>query len=181
MTSKTVGDGNEEALFQAAMRDVAPLPDTNKAIDRNPKISPYPRKERHPQPTPENDALSDHIAVELEAGDNWCYARPGISQQTVRRLYRGHWPIEWDLDLHGCTRNEARRRLNAFLDDCTQRKLRCVRVIHGKGLSSKNQEPVLKTSIGNWLMQRADVLAFRQAKPEHGGGGAILLLLKAAQ
>lgn len=181
MTGKTVGDGNEETLFRTAMRDVAPLPDAGKVIDRNPQIPPYPRKEQCPEPVTENDALSDRISFELEAGDNWSYARPGVSQQTVRRLYRGHCPIEQDLDLHGYTRDEARRRLNAFLDDCVQRKLRCVRVIHGKGLSSKNQEPVLKTSIGNWLMQRADVLAFRQAKPEHGGGGAILLLLKAAQ
>ena len=126
-----------------------------------------------------NDTLSDHISVAMEAGDAWSYVRPGMPHQTLRRLRRAHWGIQHNLDLHGCTREEARQQLIAFLDHCTQRKMRCVRVIHGKGLSSKNREPVLKSRIGNWLMQRTDVLAFCQAKPEDGGGGAVLILLKA--
>ncbi|HEX7233924.1 MAG TPA: Smr/MutS family protein, partial [Nitrosospira sp.] len=55
---------------------------------------------------------------------------------------------------------------------------RCIRVIHGKGLSSRNGEPVLKARVGSWLSQRDEVLAFCQAKPEDGGSGAVLVLLK---
>lgn len=167
------------ALFHAAMRDVAPLPATDKIAYHGSKTPPVPRKKNHPEQATTADTLSDHIALEMAAGDAWSYARPGMSLQTLRRLRRGYWGIQDNLDLHGFTRDESRQKLSAFLDSCAQQKFRCVRVIHGKGLSSKNREPVLKTRIGNWLIQRADVLAFCQAKAEDGGGGAVLILLKA--
>lgn len=179
MAEEPVNDSDEKALFQAAMQGVAPLPAANKVIDHNAETSPYPRKGQYLEQTAANDTLSDHIAVAMEAGDTWSYVRPGVSHQTLRRLRRGHWNIQENLDLHGYTRDEARRQLNAFLDFCVQKNLRCVRIIHGKGLGSKNREPILKTRTGNWLMQRMDVLAFCQAKPEDGGGGAVLVLLKA--
>ena len=172
-------DNDEMALFRAAMQDVAPLPASDKVIHNDPKAPPYPRKERYVEEIAPNDTLSDHISVAMETGDAWSYVRPGMPHQTLRRLRRGYWGIQHNLDLHGCTREEARQQLIAFLDHCIQRKMRCVRVIHGKGLSSKNREPVLKSRIGNWLMQHTDVLAFCQAKPEDGGGGAVLILLKA--
>jgi DNA-nicking Smr family endonuclease len=114
----------------------------------------------------------------MEAGDKWSFLRPGISRQTLRRLRRGYWGIQAQLDLHGFTRDEARLELVAFLDAGNQRGFRCVRVIHGKGLSSKHGEPVLKARIGTWLSQREDVLAFCQARPEDGGSGAVLVLLR---
>lgn len=166
------------ALFHAAMRDVAPLPASDKVISSGSEIPPLPRKARYQEQVVSADVLSDHIAVEIEAGDEWSYVRPGMSHQTLRRLRRGHWGIQGNLDLHGFTRDEARRVLSAFLDECVHKNFRCVRVIHGKGLTSKNRKPVLKARVGNWLMQHADVLAFCQAKPEDGGGGAILILLK---
>lgn len=179
MTKKdSAKDEDEMALFYAAMRDVAPLPTTDKLVPSGPKIPPIPRKQNYPEQSTAEDVLSDHIAMEIEAGDEWSYLRPGMSRQTLRRLRRGYWGIQDNLDLHGFTRDEARQELSVFLDACVQEKYRCVRVIHGKGLSSKNREPVLKIRIGNWLMQRTDVLVFCQAKPEDGGGGAILILLK---
>ncbi|UJP05980.1 MAG: Smr/MutS family protein [Nitrosomonas sp.] len=178
----TDSDQNDDdmALFRTAMRDVAPLPASDRVTDHYTEIPPFPLKVRVSDTAKTEDSLSDHIALIMEPGDAWSYAYPGISQQTLRRLRRGYWNIQANLDLHGDTRDEARRRLSAFLDACTGKNMRCVRVIHGKGLSSKNQEPVLKTRIGNWLIQRADVLAFCQAKQEHGGGGAVLILLKAS-
>lgn len=166
------------ALFHAAMRDVAPLPLADKVIHRESPVSPILQKKILQEQIATGDPLSDHISLEIAAGDEWSYARPGLSHQTLRRLRRGYWGIQKDLDLHGYTRDEARQELVAFLDACIRNKYRCVRVIHGKGLSSINREPVLKTRIGNWLMQRNDVLAFCQAKPADGGGGAILVLLK---
>lgn len=166
------------ALFRAAMRDVAPLPASDKVTLSSSKIPPIPRKKNTQEQAATEDALSDHITMQIEAGDEWSYLRPGMSPQTLRRLRRGYWGIQENLDLHGFTRDEARQELSAFLDACVQKKYRCVRVIHGKGLSSKNREPVLKIRIGNWLIQRTDVLAFCQTRPEDGGGGAILILLK---
>jgi len=179
MTQKDSNPDNDDAtLFHAAMRDVAPLPATNTVTPQHSPVPPVPRRRKQQEQLAAEDALSDHIAVEMEAGENWSYARPGMPHQTLRKLRRGYWEIQANLDLHGLTRDEARRELSVFLDACAQRMLRCVRVIHGKGLSSKNREPVLKTRIGNWLLQRADVLAFCQARAEDGGGGAILILLK---
>lgn len=172
-------DDSELALFRAVMHDVAPLTATDKVILRKPNVPPIPRSCKTFQEDIPQDALSDHIIVEIAQGDNWSFVRPGMSHQTLRRLRRGHWQIQGNLDLHGFTRDQARQELSVFLDMCIQKKFRCIRIIHGKGLGSKNREPVLKTRIGNWLMQRMEVLAFCQAKPEDGGSGAILILLKA--
>lgn len=181
MTDQDLTDqDNENAFFHAEMRDVMRLPPSNTVTQRHPPISPLPRKKPSNEAAATEDNLSDHVSIELEAGDEWSYTRPGISQQTLKHLRRGHWNIRRSLDLHGFTRDEARQELNIFLTNCLRERCRCVRVIHGKGLSSKDREPVLKTRIGNWLIQRADVLAFCQARPEEGGSGAVVILLKSA-
>lgn len=174
----SVVDEDEISLFQAAMSDVEPLPASDKIVIGGIETSPFPRKNKGQKNSTSEDALTDYVFVAIEAGDGWSFVRPGMSHQTLRRLRRGHWRIQDSLDLHGYTRDAARQALGAFLDICVQQKFRCVRVIHGKGLSSRNREPVLKARVGNWLMQRSDVLAFCQPRPEDGGGGAILILLK---
>lgn len=167
------------ALFRQAVQGVSPLAASDKALLRGKHPPPIPRRiPAHEQPAAD-DALSDHIVLEIGAGDEWEFLRPGVSRQTLRRLRSGYWKIDAQLDLHGFNREEARQELVVFLDASSKRGLRCVRVIHGKGLSSPNQEPVLKTRVGNWLAQRADVLAFCQARPEEGGSGAVLVLLAA--
>lgn len=167
------------ALFRQAVQGVLPLAASDKALLPGKHPPPIPRQiPAHEQPAAD-DALSDHIVLEIGAGDEWAFLRPGVSRQTLRRLRRGYWKIDAQLDLHGFNREEARQVLAVFLDTSSKRGFRCVRVIHGKGLSSPNQEPVLKTWVGNWLAQRADVLAFCQARPEEGGSGAVLVLLAA--
>jgi DNA-nicking Smr family endonuclease len=83
------------------------------------------------------------------------------------------------IDLHGMNREEAREALGAFLAAVRRRGYRCVRIIHGKGLGSKNREPVLKAKVKTWLARREEVLAYCQAPDHQGGGGAMLVLLKA--
>ena len=167
------------ALFRQAVQGVSPLTVPDRAVLSDKHPAPIPRQIPVHNEAASADALSDHIALELGAGDEWAFLRPGVSRQTLRRLRRGYWKIEAQLDLHGFTREEARQALAVFLDSSSKQGVRCVRVIHGKGLSSPNQEPVLKTRVGNWLAQRADVLAFCQARPEEGGSGAVLVLLAA--
>jgi DNA-nicking Smr family endonuclease len=176
----SLGEGNDDvALFRNAVRGVAPLADSGR-ISPSPKSHPPPRPRQAPgeQHAELNDNLSDFVSLEIAAGDEWSFMRPGISHQTLRRLRRGYWRIETQLDLHGLTRDEARMELAHFLDDSVRRGVRCIRVIHGKGRSSRNGEPVLKARVGSWLSQRDEVLAFCQAKPEEGGSGALLVLLK---
>lgn len=176
--------GNDEdddmALFRAAMHDVVPLPASNRLAQRAARVPPVRRKQTYAEEGAFTDELSDHAAVDMDAGTDWSFVRPGMALQTLRRLRRGYWKIQQNLDLHGFTRDQARQELSAFLADSLSKKYRCVRIIHGKGFGSKNREPVLKTRVGNWLMQHQNVLAFCQARPEDGGGGAILILLKAA-
>jgi DNA-nicking Smr family endonuclease len=108
------------------------------------------------------------------------YIRPGLPRQTLRRLRRGDWHTQAELDLHGLTKIEAKHELVEFLHECKRRGVRCIRIIHGKGLRSKNREPVLKQHVRHWLMQRDEVLAFVQARPVDGGSGAVMVLLKSA-
>jgi DNA-nicking Smr family endonuclease len=171
--------GDASAVFRQAMQGVSPLTAPDKVLLRERHPSPIPRQTPAHEQSLAGDALYDHIALEIGAGDEWAFLRPGVSRQTLRRLRRGYWNIEAQLDLHGFTREEARHELAVFLDASSKRGFRCVRVIHGKGLSSPNHDPVLKTRVGNWLAQRADVLAFCQARPEEGGSGAVLVLLAA--
>lgn len=174
------GVGNDDAvLFRDAIRGVAPLADSGRMSPLpKPHPLPIPRQAPGEPPTGHGDMLSDFISLEIAAGDEWSFMRPGISRQTLRRLRRGYWSIEAQLDLHGYTRDQARMELAHFLDESVRHGLRCVRVIHGKGRSSRNGEPVLRARVGSWLSQRGEVLAFCQAKPEDGGSGAVLVLLK---
>ena len=97
----------------------------------------------------------------------------------MRKLRRGHWVIQGQLDLHGMRREEARDALGEFLRNAMKRGMRCVRIIHGKGLGSVNKEPVLKNKVRNWLVQKEEVIAFCQARASDGGAGALVVLLRA--
>ena len=174
-TAASIGD-NDAALFRDAMRNVVPLAPTDKIILSAIHPPPIPLQFQPDRSTP-HDALSDDIRP-MEPSDEWAFLRPGVSRQTLRRLRRGYWKIEAQLDLHGLTREEARLALVAFMDASGESGKRCLRVIHGKGFGSQNREPVLKTRIGGWLSQREDVLAFCQASPAEGGSGAVLVLLR---
>ena len=118
------------------------------------------------------------VDLELESGDELAFVRPGLSRQVLRRLRSGYWATQDELDLHGSRSDEARALLTDFLALAVKRGHRCVIVVHGKGLSSKNREPVLKRKVASWLTQRGEVLAFSQARPADGGSGAVVVLLK---
>ena len=102
----------------------------------------------------------------------------GLSRMTLRKLRRGTWPIQDSLDLHGNNTDAARRLLQEFLHEATQRNLRCVLVIHGKGLNSQGGEAVLRELTRHWLTQHRQVLGYCDAQPRNGGSGAVLVLLK---
>ncbi len=116
------------------------------------------------------------IGQELEAGQT--FVRPGLGTDVLGKLRRGHWSLQAELDLHGHTTDEARDVLADFLYEARQRGYRCVRVVHGKGLTSPNREPVLKGKVRKWLAHWDDVLAYSEAPRHAGGGGAVLILLR---
>lgn len=173
----------DSALFRASVSDVTPLRQISKvAHDLPPSraiTSPRIRDDRQVFA----DDLSDNNPWDavVDAGDELSFGRNGIGPQTLKNLRRGHWGVQDELDLHGLTSAEAHAMLVAFLDRCLRRGARCVRIIHGKGLRSPNREPVLKQKVGNWLMQRKEVVAFCQARQSEGGSGAVMVLLKASR
>lgn len=96
---------------------------------------------------------------------------------TLRKLRRGTWPVQDSLDLHGLSSDAARKLLLEFLRNASQRDLRCVCVIHGKGRHTGG-EGLLKIRTRHWLAQCAEVLAYCEAPLNAGGGGAVWMLLK---
>ena len=147
-----------------------------------PRPLPIPRQHLADEQAALRESLSDEFNVDtlLDTDGELSYARAGIGTDTVRKLRRGHWLIQAQLDLHGMRRDQAREALGEFLRDATRRGVRCVRVIHGKGLGSVNKEPVLKNKVRAWLVQKNEVLAFCQARGVDGGSGALVVLLKAS-
>jgi len=126
------------------------------------------------------ESLSDGFNAEslLDTDDALSYRRSGIGIDVVRKLRRGVWVMQAEIDLHGLRRDQARERIDTFLRDAAREGLRCVRVVHGKGLGSPGREPVLKAKVKSWLVQRNEVLAFTHARPADGGHGALLVLLR---
>jgi len=166
------------ALFRKTVGDIKPLKQESIVLDK-PKPSPHPSKTEA-----DNLAVIDEMIDNeydtglLERGDELLYARPGVQRQTIRKLRRGKYKIEAELDLHGMTVDIARVALSDFLNLCSSHSQRCVRIIHGKGLGSENKQAVLKNKLNQWLQKRDNVLVFCSARPADGGTGAIYLLLK---
>jgi DNA-nicking Smr family endonuclease len=171
----------ETALFREAVRDTTPLEPAPRVL----------RKAKAPPPVPiqslldGHDALSESLAGDLsweqsiESGEEPSYLRAGLRRDVLRKLRRGDWVVQEVVDLHGLDRQGARSLLSEFLGECLKRGLRCIRVVHGKGLRSPGKEPILKGKVQQWLLKRDDVLAFCQAPGNQGGSGALLVLLKA--
>lgn len=172
----------DSAVFRQAVGDAQPLPASGRVAHPPPRRKPIPYQTLQDEKAVLTDALSDPLDdYDPETGEELLFLRPGLSRQVLRRLRRGHWVIQAELDLHGLTSDQARQMLAAFLNECQHKGLRCARIIHGKGLGSKNREPVLKNKVRHWLMQRQEVLAFCQARPADGGGGAAVVLLKSGK
>ena len=171
---------NRTDALAELLPDVTPLPPLNRAQAPKSRPLPIPAQRLRDDREVLNERLSDQDAWEagFEAGDELSFLRTGLAGNTLRKLRRGHWPIQRELDLHGLTVAEARPVLVAFLNHCLDDGVRCIRIIHGKGLGSKNGEPVIKRKVASWLMQRDEILAFCQARRTEGGGGAAVVLLK---
>ena len=167
-----------------AFADVQRLPPTNRARLDVPRPEPIARNTL----ADERDVLAAAKYGEQPAPQTWdagqefehgqTFVRQGIGPDVVGKLRRGHWSVQAELDLHGMNTGEAHDSLADFVNAARDRGLRCVRIIHGKGLTSPNKEPVLKGKVRRWLATWDDVLAYAEAPQHAGGGGAVLVLLK---
>ena len=167
-------------LFREAVKDVAPLRRRERVEHAPERPPPVPMQRIQDDLQVLQDSLSDAPPpeMELESGDILSFLREGMSPQVLRRLRAGFWAVQGEIDLHGLRTEEARPLLVEFLDHEVKRGARCVCVIHGKGRGSRNREPVLKPRVASWLVQRKEVMAFCEARPEAGGSGAMMVLLR---
>ena len=163
--------------FRRAVADAQPL-------DARPKVVHH----RRPAPVPQQRIRDERAVLDeslgpvslddaLDSGTELTYLADGLRRDVLRKLRRGHWVVEDELDLHGMNRQVAALAVSEFLNACKKRHVRCVRIVHGKGRGSHNREPVLKGLLRKWLL-REEVLAFSQAPAAQGGAGAVLVLLK---
>lgn len=166
-------------LFKAAVKDARPLT-AARIFHQTPKPKPIPQQFIRDEQQALVDSLSDYFpSYELESGEELLYLREGQSPAVLSKLRRGHWVVQANLDLHGMISDEARATVATFLAECKKRGIRCVRIVHGKGLGSRNKEPILKNKVRHWLMQKDEVIAYAQARANDGGSGAVIVLLKA--
>jgi DNA-nicking Smr family endonuclease len=178
--------------FRAAVRDVTPLAQTPATtVLAKPKPRGRLRKtaafaaaaaaaadsldEAMPLIGVDGTSAADGVTVDGALS----FQRAGVRIQVMRRLRRGLFPIDDELDLHGLTQSAARNQLADFLVRSRDGGLRCVRIIHGKGYRSGARGPVLKTAVNLWLRRHMDVMAFVSARAIDGGTGAMYVLLRA--
>lgn len=168
------------ALFRRAVGAANPLPDRGLASLNKPLPPPHPRQKELDEAAALRESIVAPLSFQdrLDTGNESSHLRDGIPRRVLTDLRRGRWTVQDELDLHGLTRDEARPALSAFLQHALEQGFRCIRLIHGKGLSSPGREPVLKHLSRGWLMQREEILAFCQARPHDGGEGALLVLLR---
>jgi DNA-nicking Smr family endonuclease len=170
----------EKNVFRSAVQDAQPLKDSGRASLPQRKPIPFPVQSVLDEKRALSESLSDEFGVEqmLETDDALSFRREGIGPDVLKKLRRGHWVTQDELDLHGHRVEQAREELTLFIKDSIKRGLRCVRVVHGKGLGSKDKQPVLKGKVRGWLVQKEEVIAFVAARPAEGGGGALVVLLR---
>ena len=169
----------EKNLFIRAVGQVAVLPSSNKAdIPKVPR-APVATQLQKDEAKVVQDSLSDEFDVStlLDTDDALSFRRPSVGPEVTRKLRKGDWAIQREIDLHGLRSDEARLALTTFIREAHKYGIRCVRVVHGKGLGSPGKTPVLKSKVHSWLVQKNQVMAFVQAKPAEGGAGALVVLL----
>jgi len=173
----------ERNLFTRAVGKVAPIANQERVWSPPQRPTPRPLQQDLDDEAVMHESMSDEfdISTLLDADDQLSFRRPGIGTDVTRKLRKGEWSIQGQIDLHGLRSDEARNAMGQFIRDAKRTGWRCVRVVHGKGLGSPGKEPVLKSKVQRWLVQKKEVLAFVQAKPSDGGGGALLVLLSPSQ
>jgi DNA-nicking Smr family endonuclease len=170
----------EANLFRTTVGEVAPLRTAARVSTPLPRPQPIAHQRLADDEAALQESLSDEFSIDtlLEIDEDLSFVRGGIGPDVLRKLRGGGWVTQNQLDLHGLRTDQARQALSQFVRDSMKRGMRCVRIIHGKGLGSLGKKPVLKNKVRNWLVQKDEVLAFCQARAADGGSGALMVLLK---
>ena len=175
---------SEDDLFRAEMAadGVKPIEHAPRAAIQRPKPRPIAQQRERDEASVPLELLKDTSGWDddIDTGDLISFLRQGLPGDILRKLKRGHWAVQASLDLHGLTTNTARTELAKFLAFARHGGARCVRIVHGKGIRSANGVPLLRNKVRLSLSQREEVLAFCDAAPADGGGGAVIALLRSS-
>lgn len=173
------GDEDDALLFRRLMGNVRPTRHDSRAPDFRRRPPPKARFRRQDEASVLRESLEADIdEIETGAGEALRFHRPSVGRRTMRKLARGNFAVQAEIDLHGMTVSEAKVRLRGFVSDAVCRGHTCIRVVHGKGLGSGDRGPVLKGKVNHWLRRWDEVLAFVSTRQVHGGTGAIHVLLR---
>ncbi len=168
----------DHALFTEAIGPVRPIKQRAIATTK-PRPAPEPLQSQLDEARVPGELINSVIDPALiEVGEELSYLKEGHSPLLLRKLKRGQFSIADEIDLHQMIATVARDAIAQFLVECQREGKLCVKIIHGKGLRSRNEGPVLKRLVDSLLRRRADVLAYASAKPSEGGTGAVIVLLK---
>ena len=121
--------------------------------------------------------MDQELRIEVEKvglEDSLSFIAVGLQKNVLKKLRKGYFGLDAEIDLHGLTSDEAKRQLLNFLHRCVEEGYRCVHIVHGKGNRSPDNHPILKNNLNLWLRQHKDVQAFCSAPVKHGGTGAVL-------
>ncbi|NII53454.1 Smr/MutS family protein [Luteibacter sp. SG786] len=169
---------DDSRLFREAIGDVR-LMRPAEILPAKPRPAPHPHmRDADEAAVPADSLLFDYDPADLEVGEELSYLRDGYPPKVLKQLKRGQFSIQADVDLHQMNAAAAQLTIAEFLAECRHDGIRCVRIIHGKGLRSKAGGPVLKGLTDRLLRRRDDVVAFASARPMQGGTGAVVVLLK---
>ena len=165
--------------FRQAMSDIKPLKAEPRVPDTKPKPKPKARFSRADKREVLAESLEDDIdTIEHGYGAALRFHRQHVGKRTMRKLQRGGYSVQAEIDLHGMTLAEAKPRLADFIEYNASQGKYCVRVVHGKGLGSGGRGPVLKNAVNRWLRRWDSVLAFVSTRQVDGGTGAVYVLLQ---
>lgn len=176
MAKKTL-TAEDQNLFRQTIGKVRAI--TNDKIQLNTDIKPKP----YPKPLAADNTIHLNRAIIAEPEkmgleDSMSFIAPGIQNTVLKKLRRGFFGVDAEIDLHGLTSNAAKDQLLHFLNSCVTSGYRCVHIVHGKGYRSPDNHPVLKNNLNLWLRQYANVQAFCSPPAKHGGTGAVFVLLQ---
>jgi len=176
----TIVSDDDADIFRRAVTDAKPLRSGDRVEEPKKRLKPKARFTRADEALVLRESLEDDFdTMERSNADSMRFSRPSVGRRTMRKLSRGRFSVQAEIDLHGMTVAEAKPRLSDFIDNCARQGLLCVRIVHGKGLGSGQRGPVLKNSVYHWLRKWNPVLAFVSARQVDGGTGAVYVLLQA--
>ena len=170
---------DDSGLFRRTMADAKPLRQAEKAPTPRSVAPARARFSRQDEMEVMHDCMQADIDdSETASGDSLRFQRAAVGRRTMRKLARGNYSVQNEVDLHGMTIPQAKETLHDFIVASSRRGHTCVRIIHGKGLGSGERGPVLKRKVNSWLRQWDQVLAFVSARQVDGGTGAVYVLLQ---